>query len=82
MDTLLYGLMQIALAYAVFIFDRMSTQMGFIRTVYLRTIAVDPADVTPTLSLGLSMDHVVSISCAWLGGAVWTAPPPLRRSSG
>jgi predicted MFS family arabinose efflux permease len=60
------------LAYAIFVVDRMSTQMGFIRTVYLRTIAVDPADVTPTLSLGMSMDHVVSIACAYAGGIVWT----------
>ncbi len=66
----------VLLAYAVFIFDRMSTQMGLIRTVYLRTIAVNPADVTPTLSLGLSMDHVVSILCAYAGGIVWTVAGP------
>lgn len=66
----------VLLAYAVFIFDRMSTQMGLIRVVYLRTIAVNPADVTPTLSLGLSMDHVVSILCAYAGGIVWTVFGP------
>jgi hypothetical protein len=60
------------LAYGVFVLDRMSTQMGIIRTVYLRTIAVDPRDVTPTLSLGMSMDHAVSIVCAFAGGVVWT----------
>ncbi len=60
------------LAYGIFIIDRMSTQMGIIRTVYLRTIALTPADVTPTLSLGLSMDHIVSILCAYGGGIVWT----------
>ncbi|HNY21628.1 MAG TPA: hypothetical protein PKO22_05715 [Treponemataceae bacterium] len=60
------------LAYGIFIVDRMSTQMGIIRTVYLRTIAVDPRDVTPTLSLGMSMDHVVSIACAFSGGIVWS----------
>lgn len=60
------------LAYAVFIFDRMSTQMGIIRTVYLRTIVVNPSEVTPTLSLGLSMDHTVSILCAYGGGIIWT----------
>lgn len=64
------------LAYAVLIFDRMSTQMGLIRTVYLRSIALDPRDVTPTLSLGLSMDHVVSILCAYAGGIVWTVWGP------
>ncbi len=66
----------IVLAYAIFIFDRMSTQMGLIRTVYLRTIAVHPSDVTPTLSLGLSLDHVVSILCAFAGGIVWTVAGP------
>ncbi len=62
----------VLIAYAIFIFDRMSTQMGFVRTIYLKSIAVDPADITPSLSLGISMDHVVSILCAYTGGIVWT----------
>ena len=66
----------VVLAFALFVLDRMSTQMGLIRTVYLRTIAVSPADVTPTLSLGLSLDHVVSILCAFAGGVVWTVAGP------
>ncbi|MEJ8553197.1 MFS transporter [Tepidibacter sp. Z1-5] len=60
------------LAYMVLIFDRMSTQMGMIRTIYLRSIAVKPSDITPTLSLGLSLDHIVSIICAYLGGIIWS----------
>ncbi len=60
------------LAYALFIADKMSNQLGMVRTIYLRTITVDPSDVTPTLSLGLSIDHVVSITCSFLGGVVWT----------
>lgn len=60
------------LAYIVFIFDKMSTQMGMIRTIYLRSIAVKTSDITPTLSLGLSLDHIVSIMCAYLGGIVWS----------
>ncbi|KNY25849.1 MFS transporter [Pseudobacteroides cellulosolvens] len=59
------------LAYILFIIDRMSTQLGLVRTVYLRTIAVDKSDITPTLSLGLSMDHVVSIASAFVGGIIW-----------
>jgi len=61
------------LAYILFIIDRMSTQLGLVRTVYLRTIAVDESDITPTLSLGLSMDHVVSIASALVGGIVWSS---------
>lgn len=62
----------VLIAYAIFVIDRMSTQMGIIRTVYLRKIAVDPADITATISMGISMDHVVSILCAWAGGLVWS----------
>lgn len=58
-------------AYLIFILDRMSTQIGLVRTVYLRTIAVHSSDITPTLSFGISLDHVVTIVCAVLGGMVW-----------
>lgn len=64
------------LAYLIFVSDRMSTQMGIIRTVYLKKIAVDPQDITPTLSLGLSLDHVMSILFAVIGGFVWDAYGP------
>ena len=62
----------VLLAYLIFIIDRMSTQMGMVRTLYLRSILVNQNDLTPTLSLGQSMDHVISISCAYLGGVVWS----------
>ena len=62
----------VALAFALFIIDRMSMQMGMIRSLYLRNIALRPEDIAPTLTLGQSMDHVVSITCATLGGLVWS----------
>ena len=62
--------------YFLVILDKMSTQFGMVRTIYLRSIAVDTADITPTLSLGVSMDHFVSIICAYLGGIVWTTWGP------
>jgi len=58
-------------AYVIFIIDRMSTQMSLIRTVYLKSILVKDQDLTPTLSLGMSMDHFVSIICAYVGGIIW-----------
>lgn len=64
------------LTYILFIIDRMSNQMGMIRTVYLKKIAVQPSDVTATLSLGLSLDHIVSIACAMISGLVWGAFGP------
>ncbi len=66
----------VLLAYILFVADRMSAQMGIIRTVYLRKIAVDTSDITPTLSLGISLDHVMSISFAVIGGFVWQTYGP------
>lgn len=59
------------LAYVIFIIDKMSTQMSLIRTVYLKSILKDANDMRPTLSLGMSMDHFVSIICAYIGGIIW-----------
>ncbi len=61
------------LACALFVVDRLSSQMGIIRTVYLKSIALSNADVTPTLSLAMTMDHVVSILVGVAGGFVWIA---------
>ncbi|WP_339361816.1 MFS transporter [Vallitalea maricola] len=63
-------------AYSLIIIDRMSMQMGMVKTVYLRSIAVDMSDITPTLSMGISMDHVVSIVCAFIGGLIWSSWGP------
>ncbi len=58
-------------ACALFVVDRLSSQMGIIRTIYLRRIAISDADVTPTLSLAMMMDHVVSIIVGVTGGIAW-----------
>ena len=59
------------LACGLFVIDRLSSQMGIIRTIYLRSIAISDADVTPTLSLAMMMDHVVSIIVGVTGGVAW-----------
>lgn len=59
------------LAYGLVIIDRMSSQMGIVRTVYLKSIAINSSDITPTLSLGTSLDHVMSIAFGVIGGYVW-----------
>jgi predicted MFS family arabinose efflux permease len=46
------------------------------KVVYLQRIARDNSEITPTLSLGISMDHAVSIVCGVLGGLVWKAWGP------
>lgn len=62
----------VLLGYFMIILDKISSQMSFIRTVYLKKIAVNSSEIIPTLSLGMSMDHFVSIICAILSGVVWS----------
>jgi len=66
----------IIIVYILFIFDRMTMQLGMIRALYLRTIAVDKSEIAPTLSTGMSLDHAISIICAFLGGIVWESWGP------
>ena len=61
----------VILTCALFVIDRLSSQMGIIRTVYLKSIAVKPSDVTPTLSFAMMMDHTVSIAVGVAGGLLW-----------
>ncbi len=59
------------LAYIIVILDKMSMQMTIIRTVYLKNILVEEGDLTKTLSLGMSLDHLVTIVFAATGGVIW-----------
>ncbi|HEX2955031.1 MAG TPA: MFS transporter [Bacillota bacterium] len=60
--------------YALFIFymlDRFMMDISMARATYLRKIIEDPADLTPTLSMGVTMDHAVSMTVPALGGLLW-----------
>lgn len=61
----------VVLTAGLFVLDRLSSQMGIIRTVYLKSIAVKQSDITPTLSLSLTLDHIVSVAVGFTGGIVW-----------
>jgi hypothetical protein len=39
----------------------------------MRKIALYPSDITHTLSLGITVDHLVSMSIPILGGFLWSA---------
>ena len=62
----------VLLAYLLIILDKMSMQMSIIRTIYLKNILVEEGDLTKTLTMGLSLDHCVTILFAVLGGLIWT----------
>ena len=57
--------------YGCYVLDQMLFSVGMARSTYLRKIALQDSDVTPTLSLGVSIDHLVSMSIPMVGGAVW-----------
>lgn len=54
-----------------YILDQMLTAAGMARSTYMKKIALCPEDVSPTLSMGISVDHAVSMVVPWLGGLVW-----------
>ena len=61
----------VLLIYALFVLDRLSMQIGVVKSVYLRSIAVNKEEITNVLSTGISLDHVVSILAAQLSGFIW-----------
>jgi hypothetical protein len=54
-----------------YVVDQASSSVGMARATYLRRIAKVPEDISPTLSLGTSIDHIVSMSLPMLGAIVW-----------
>jgi MFS family permease len=56
---------------ACYIVDQASNAVAMTRAVYVSQIAEDAADVSPTLSLGISIDHAMSMFIPMLGGLAW-----------
>lgn len=61
----------LVLAGIMFIFDRISMNFGMVRTLYLKNIAIKGDNIVDTISLGISMDHIVAITCAMFSGYIW-----------
>lgn len=60
-------------ASACFLADQILMSVGMARATYLKKIARSPEEVTPTLTMAVSVDHVFSISVAVGGGLLWFA---------
>lgn len=54
-----------------FVIDQVLVAAGMARATYLKKIALAPEDVSPTLSMGLSIDHIVSMFVPFMGGYIW-----------
>ncbi len=61
------------LLYAAYISDSILFALRVARTTYLKKIADDPADITPTISMGITIDHSVAMSLPILSGYIWEA---------
>jgi len=57
--------------YGAYILDHILFALRVARTTYLKKIALDPADITPTISLGITIDHIVAMSLPVVSGIVW-----------
>lgn len=68
----LTGTWPVLAIYVLFVMDRLSFNMSMVKSVYLRSIAVNKEEITSTLSAGTSLDHIVAILAAQLSGLVWT----------
>ena len=62
--------------YLLNIIDRMTAQFSMVRSIYMKSIAIVPEDVTPSLSAGMAIDHVLAIVGATVCGVVWDVLGP------
>ncbi len=58
---------------AVYVFDHVLFFVGSARAIYAGAIADDSQELASTLSLGVTIDHVFSMSVPFIGGLVWQA---------
>jgi len=56
-----------------YVLDNSVTAVEMARSTYVKKISDDPNEVIPTLSTGISLDHVVSMLIPFCGGLLWTA---------
>jgi len=59
--------------YGAYILDAVLFALRVARTTYLGKIADDPGDITPTIAMGITIDHAVAMSLPVLSGYIWEA---------
>ena len=70
-DHLGLGKQAINVVFVCFIIDLLLSSVSMARTTYLHKNLVETADLTPTLSMGISLDHAVAMTIPILGGLLW-----------
>jgi hypothetical protein len=59
------------LLYAAYIFDSVLFALRVARTTYLKKIADHPSEITPTISMGITIDHSVAMTLPIFSGWIW-----------
>ena len=59
------------IVFICYVVDQLLLSVSMARATYLQKIAVKPEDVTQTLTMGVSIDHIFSIAVAVSGGFIW-----------
>jgi predicted MFS family arabinose efflux permease len=70
---LLRGQAVVLALYAAYVFDMVLFALRVARTTYLKKIVDDPTDITPTISMGITIDHAVAMTLPVLSGYIWEA---------
>ncbi len=60
------------LSFLLIILSMLIEQFNIVHSFLVRRLAEDPAEITATLSTGLSLDHVVAITASAALGVIWT----------
>jgi predicted MFS family arabinose efflux permease len=56
-----------------YLVDQMIFSVSMARATYIKKIALQPDHVQSTLTAGVTIDHIFSISAALVGGMIWNA---------
>lgn len=59
--------------YGAFVMDSVLFALQIARNTYLKKIAESPADITPTIAAGITIDHLVAMSLPVLSGYLWSS---------
>lgn len=54
-----------------FLLDAVISTTALASNIYVKTLSADNDELTSTLSTGLSINHIISIICAPIGGWIW-----------
>ena len=54
-----------------YLLDQVLFSVGMARSMYMKKIALQDADVQPALTAGVTIDHIFSITVALIGGVIW-----------